>query len=1169
MATNIKLKSSAISGKTPTTSDLSLRELAVNTADGKLFLRKGDGSESDKIVEITAPLTTKEPNGVEDITRSTISFNNSTRIFSIAPVSEPFNIWCKGIKYSFSSAQIIQIPSTTGMYYIYFSENGILSVKTSYFEWGIDTPIAYVYWNSDDLTAYFVADERHGITMDWATHEYLHRTRGAAIAQGFSLSNYSTTGTGALNSDAQFDIENGTFFDEDLEVNIQHSNTPVSNTWEQKLQGPANIPVFYLTGNSWKAATATDYAVKQGTSRIQYNVLSGGNWTTQDVPTDTWYTTSWVIATNNINYPIICILGQSATNKITDQHSLSFLDLALPEFPVIEFRPLWKIIWQTDSEYQNTPKARIAEVYDIRELSSAGSGLPVSDHGSLTGLTDDDHLQYVHISEPRTISANHTITGNTTFSGGIKDTQQSLGLAGQYLSSTGTGVQWKFPETTNVVFVSKNGNDLNTGTSLQNPKLTIKSALQSATAGTVIKVSAGTYIEDNPLTIPSQVSIVGDSLREVSVSPANLDDLFYVENGCYVSNMSFVGSANSGAIFSFNSANPPFVTQSPYIQNCTNFIPNSTGILIDGNNAIGPLKSMVVDSYTQYNQNGFGVVLKNQAYAQLVSIFTICCDTAIICESGSACDLTNSNSSFGNYGFIADGVSPLKYTGIATEINNPNTSTFTVNLNTNTYNISSTTYDNATGILTAYTTQPHNFSVGMSIELNGLEFSCEDSPPNLIYPSGNNGYIFETKTVAPGRYVDAYNLIQANRQEIIDTAYDQILIENPTFVNPNPTKCKRDIGYIVDSVSLDVRDFTNKNTIQTTKFYFDYSGQLIANGVEGEIPETVIAFEKARDLMKLAITNNLTVTDTSIVADPNTEDNTDPASCANVQTFIDNLIAIITNSLTNENLSSLPPVSMQSTTFTVNVGTSTLQHTYVSGGTVKLNITRPFDGQVIYLDDLYYTVNKINIVSGGSGYNSVPIVTISSPSTDWGVPATAIAEVVNGSVVSIEIISSGRGYTTPPTITISNPDTGSDIATANIELIPKYYSIISSTSVSESGNCTISLSENVPYAVNSNSPIYFFKQSRVLASGHSFEYIGSGTNINTALPSVGGVPIQDNETTALNGGLVVFTSTDQSGNFRIGDGVIINQQTGTISGTFYSKSLFSTMTPFILALGGE
>jgi hypothetical protein len=254
--------------------------------------------------------------------------------------------------------------------------------------------------------------------------------------------------------------------------------------------------------------------------------------------------------------------------------------------------------------------------------------------------------------------------------------------------------------------------------------------------------------------------------------------------------------------------------------------------------------------------------------------------------------------------------------------------------------------------------------------------------------------------------------------------------------------------------------------------------------------------------------------------------------------------------------------------FVVNVGPSTLPHTYVSGGTAKINVTRPFDGQVVYFDDLYYTVNKIQVSSGGTGYNSNPVVTISTPSTDWGVLATAVAEVTNGSVTAIEIVSSGRGYSTSPTISIAGPDVGINTATATLQLLPNYYSILSSTPVS-SGICTITVSDNVPYAVGVGSTVPFFKQSRVLASGHSFEYIGSGTNINSALPAQGGVTIQDNEIDMRNGGLVIFTSTDQSGNFRIGDGVTINQTTGTISGTFYSKSLFSAMTPFILALGGE
>lgn len=414
MATDIKLKSSSVLGKTPTLSDLSLRELAVNTADGKLFLRKGNGSGTDKIIDVTAPLQASEPMGHEDKTQSIISFNTTTRIFTIQPVSTSFNVWCKGVKYNFTTAQTVTLPNTTGIYYIYFDADGVLQQRTSYFDWENDAPTAYVYWNATTGTAPFVADERHGIVLDWQTHEYLHRTRGAVIANGFSISNYITNGTGANNSDAQFDLSGGTFFDEDLEVIITHSNTPTSDTWQQDLQGPSQIPVFYQSGTSWVRDTPTDYAAKQGTARIQYNFFNGASWSALDVPSDTWFTTSWIIATNNINYPVIAIMGQTASNKISDEEVLTFGDLTLGDFPIVEFRPLYKIIWQTDSTYANTPNARIAGVYDVRQLSSGGgvSGtVPVSDHGLLTGLGDDDHLQYVHVSENRTISASHTITG--------------------------------------------------------------------------------------------------------------------------------------------------------------------------------------------------------------------------------------------------------------------------------------------------------------------------------------------------------------------------------------------------------------------------------------------------------------------------------------------------------------------------------------------------------------------------------------------------------------------------------------------------------------------------------------------------------------------------------------------------------------------------------------
>jgi hypothetical protein len=502
-----------------------------------------------------------------------------------------------------------------------------------------------------------------------------------------------------------------------------------------------------------------------------------------------------------------------------------------------------------------------------------------------------------------------TIDGdnNTITAGEVTITGSSITLGDNVTINAGASGINSAP---NVLYVAKDGNNDNNGTSIDNAKLTIAGAVSIAQSGTTIKVLSGTYIENNPIILPEQVSVVGDSLREVTITPQNSGDIFYVTNGNYVSNVSFVGAANTGAVIAFNPSGSGNITQSPYIQNCTNFIPNSVGVRVNGAHASGDTKSIVVDSYTQYNQGGIGVSITNNGYAQLVSLFTICNDIAIYCGSGGACDLTNSNSSFGNYGLVADGVSNEQYVGVITTPATANSSTFVV----------------------------------------------------------------------------------------------------------------------------------------------------------------------------------------------------------------------------------------------AGVGTN-----------------RPFDGQIVYFDDLYYEINKITITNGGSNYTSAPTLTIDEPTTDWGIAAQAVTTVSNGVVTEIDIISSGRGYTTTPSITIAGGGGGSGL-TLSLEIKPKYYVIQSATKPS-AGISTITITENLPYAVGVGTTVPFFKQSRILASGHSFEYIGSGVTIATALPSTGGVSIQENEIDMRNGGLVVYTSTDQSGNFRIGDGVTINQTTGDISGSAYTRSLYANVTPLILALG--
>ena len=253
------------------------------------------------------------------------------------------------------------------------------------------------------------------------------------------------------------------------------------------------------------------------------------------------------------------------------------------------------------------------------------------------------------------------------------------------------------------------------------------------------------------------------------------------------------------------------------------------------------------------------------------------------------------------------------------------------------------------------------------------------------------------------------------------------------------------------------------------------------------------------------------------------------------------------------------------TSFVVNVGVSTLVHTYVSGGTAKIDVDRPYDGQLVFFDRLYKSVNTISVGSGGTGYTATPSITIDAPSGPNGETATAFATLEGDSVASITIISSGSQYETTPSITISAPEVGSNTATGTANMEDLYYTINSSTPVT-AGITTLSLATNLLNSVGVGSTTFFSQGSRIVASSHTFEYVGSGNQIVTATPKRGGVTNQENEVVTLDGGKVLYTSTDQAGNFRIGDDLQINQETGTISGRSFSKSLFSEMTPFILAL---
>lgn len=385
-------------------------QLALATLDAL------DVSGSGAVAALTA--ATGEPMGHKDRTESVISFDNSSRTFTIAPVGTTYEVWCAGTKYDLTT-QSVTIPNTTGLYYISFTSTGTLQYTTTYFDWPNETPTAYVYWNQTTAKAEFFADERHGIVLDWATHEYLHRTRGAAMASGFSLSGYTLAGTGGADADAQASLSSGTFFDEDLQVDVVATATPTANSWEQNLLFPMKVPVFYLDGTAWRADTPTNFPLKTGTARARYNLLTGSTWSTADAGNSD-YVVSWLVATNNLNYPVMVILGQASYNSLPSAWNALWESLTLTNFPVFEFRPLYKLIFQTATSYTNTPHARLRDVQDIRGSISVGSGTTTSDHGLLNGLADDDHLQYALADGSRGafVPTSRTITAGTGLTGG-------------------------------------------------------------------------------------------------------------------------------------------------------------------------------------------------------------------------------------------------------------------------------------------------------------------------------------------------------------------------------------------------------------------------------------------------------------------------------------------------------------------------------------------------------------------------------------------------------------------------------------------------------------------------------------------------------------------------------------------------------------------------------
>lgn len=328
-------------------------------------------------LETFFPLATaanmREPTGFVNRTDSTLAFAvagtgaNQTRIFTISP-APTLLVYSAAATGSFSTPQSVAIPDVTGLYYVYFSTAFALTCGAINTPWDIpsaNVPVATVYWNAAQDEG-LLGDERHGIQMDGATHEYNHDVRGAAFVSGLS----------ATVTDSALEIGTGEWRDEDIvwehAAGISGANTRCRMMWRQ--------------GTAWHWGTrGTAYYHTDG-GIVQYNPQTGTP--ALAAATNHKFFNTWVFATNHVNpasgahEPFIGIMGVTAYDTAAQAQAATADSLALTTLPASEMLLLYRITWQS----HETSVTKVA-VADYRRVSGGPIGNYVAtDHAALTHL---------------------------------------------------------------------------------------------------------------------------------------------------------------------------------------------------------------------------------------------------------------------------------------------------------------------------------------------------------------------------------------------------------------------------------------------------------------------------------------------------------------------------------------------------------------------------------------------------------------------------------------------------------------------------------------------------------------------------------------------------------------------------------------------------------------
>jgi hypothetical protein len=234
------------------------------------------------------------------------------------------------------------------------------------------------------------------------------------------------------------------------------------------------------------------------------------------------------------------------------------------------------------------------------------------------------------------------------------------------------------------------------------------------------------------------------------------------------------------------------------------------------------------------------------------------------------------------------------------------------------------------------------------------------------------------------------------------------------------------------------------------------------------------------------------------------------------------------------------------------------------------------------------------IYNPGSNYTSDPAVTIYDPEST--IDAQFEIRRADGVLAQPVFTNRGSGYVTA-TATVTGDgfadiyQTGKTLNLKNVSLVPgpganvvingiddvtyRLTKVVSQSGSSPNFNLVVTISptiKNQASPVHEETLIMREEYSQIRLTGHDFLDIGTGNTTSTRYPNLyleGEDPANPrqpfNETVDNGGGRVFYTSTDQDGNFRVGELFTVEQASGTVT---VNADLFELGGLSELSLGG-